>query len=94
MRCTRQGSYPTSVTSHGAEGKKPFALRPDQAKVRHKEHNSTRRLALRPEERCWGCATGQWRPERCGTALEASKGATKQSAQSRDGALKKVVIRK
>src|SRR5829696_8800891 len=29
MRCTRQGYYPTSVTSHGAEGQKPFALRPD-----------------------------------------------------------------
>src|SRR5829696_4184494 len=26
---TRQGYYPTSVTSHGAESQKPFALRPD-----------------------------------------------------------------
>src|SRR5215213_10028598 len=29
MRRTRQGSYPTSVRSHGAEGQRPFALRPD-----------------------------------------------------------------
>src|SRR5918994_2784630 len=28
MRRTRQGYYPTSVTSHGAEDQKPFALRP------------------------------------------------------------------
>src|SRR5215216_1211479 len=29
MRRTRQGSYPTSGTSHGAVGQRPFALRPD-----------------------------------------------------------------
>src|SRR3954447_2086297 len=29
MRRTRGGSYPTSVTSHGAVGQRPFALRPD-----------------------------------------------------------------
>src|SRR5215211_4340499 len=29
MRRTRQGSYPTSVRSHGAKGQRPFALRHD-----------------------------------------------------------------